>query len=65
MTRKMVPFRLEAERMKELRLFCLSNETSVQKVLEEYVELLLKAKERGIDDLPTQIRSLIDKTPHQ
>lgn len=59
MSRKMVPFRLEPERMKELRMYCVENDLSIQKVLEEYVELLLVAKEKGID-LPNQIRMIID-----
>lgn len=58
MAAKMIAARLNPEVHEAFRIYCIKKKTSAQKLMEEYIELILKADEKGID-LPEKVRNLI------
>lgn len=45
MSRKLIGFRLDEATAKQLQIYAIENNTSIQKLLEEYVIRLLKGKD--------------------
>lgn len=58
--KKMIATRIDEETHEGIRIYCIKKKTSVQQLVEEYIELVLKADEKGID-LPAQVRALVEE----